>query len=188
MSHDMYLKQEQMDRVVKDIYTSVSEQAHLNSTLFILAGDHGMNEKGNHGGCTPGETAAALLFASPSLPAINQTRLQAPIQPRGGRYLYYDVVQQADLVPTLSGLLGLPTPRKNVGVFIPAFLGLWPEEEQLDVLRGNEAQLKRFHDLHSAEGAQKNPSSGSGNNTVTDETDTHRLLEVSISMPTWKMV
>ncbi|KAG6356291.1 hypothetical protein INS49_015678 [Diaporthe citri] len=177
-SRDMFLKQEQMDRVVKDIYTSVREQEHLNSTLFILAGDHGMNEKGNHGGCTPGETAAALLFASPSLPAVNHTRLQAPAQPRGGRYLYYDVVQQADLVPTLSGLLGLPIPRKNVGAFIPAFLGLWPEEERLEVLRGNEAQLKRLHELHSPEVAQKSPPSGPGNNTVTDETDTHRLLEI----------
>lgn len=180
----MFLKQEQMDRVVKDIYTSVGEQVHLNSTLFILAGDHGMNEKGNHGGCTPGETAAALLFASPSLPAINQTRLQAPVHPRGGRYLYYDVVQQADLVPTLSGLLGLPTPKKNVGVFIPAFLGLWPEEERSEVLRGNEAQLKRLHELHFLEGAQNPPLPGHGNNTFTDETDTRRLLEVSLSTST----
>lgn len=141
-----------------------------------------MNEKGNHGGCTPGETAAALLFASPSLPAINQTRIQAPVQPRGGRYLYYDVVQQADLVPTLSGLLGLPTPRKNVGVFIPAFLGLWPEEERLEVLKGNEAQLKRLHELNSLDGAERTPPSDRYNNTVTDETDAHRLLEVSFSI------
>ncbi|KAK2010478.1 alkaline phosphatase-like protein [Colletotrichum eremochloae] len=179
-SRDMFLKQQQMDRVVKDIYTSFTEQEHLSSTLFVLAGDHGMNEKGNHGGCTPGETAAALLLASPRFGDMSRPRSRAPAQPSGGEFLYHDVVHQADLVPTLSGLLGLPIPRKNVGVFIPAFLGLWPEEEaRLKIVRDNEAQLKSLLELKRPEGTSDSTATVPGRTGVDNEPDIHRLLKVS---------
>lgn len=178
----MSLKQEEMDHVVSKIYTSINEQNHLSSTLFVLAGDHGMNEKGNHGGCTSGETAAALLFASPHFGPMEFPLVQSSAHFEGGEYMYHDLVHQADLVPTLSGLLGLSTPSKNVGVFIPAFLKLWPEGARLNLLRLNEAQLKSLFEMHSRERKQDIPASRPRNNTGTDDADTQTLIEVSLSI------
>lgn len=61
---------------------------------------------GNHGGSTEAETSAALLFASPSKP------LSKPSNPAGSKqYHLHEVVQQIDLAPTISTILGLPIPK-----------------------------------------------------------------------------
>ncbi|GKZ51940.1 major facilitator super transporter protein, partial [Aspergillus brasiliensis] len=46
----MATKQQEMDSIVANIYASIEQQQHLQSTLFVLCGDHGMNDAGNHGG------------------------------------------------------------------------------------------------------------------------------------------
>ena len=46
----MLVKQTEMDAVAKLIHEALEEKAHLQDTLFILLGDHGMTEQGNHGG------------------------------------------------------------------------------------------------------------------------------------------
>jgi ethanolaminephosphotransferase len=62
---------------------------------------------GNHGGSTEGETAAALLFAAPSRgPSFQSSPPPAGASP----YRYHQVVNQIDLVPTLSVLFGLGIP------------------------------------------------------------------------------
>lgn len=142
-SPHMHQKQGEMDEVVKNIYNSMTTSPHLSSTLFVLLGDHGMNDQGEHGGNSAGETSAALLFLSPRLQGL----LRGPhayIPPnRGeGRFQYYNSVSQLDIVPTISGLLGLPMPRDNLGAFIPDFLPLWETtEKQLWLLWQNGAQL-----------------------------------------------
>lgn len=62
-------KQREMDEIVARIYSriQVNDLANATSTLFILLGDHGMNEVGNHGGSSYGETSPALIFISKSL-------------------------------------------------------------------------------------------------------------------------
>lgn len=60
-------------------------------TLFLLVGDHGMNEIGNHGGSSWGETAAAAVFISPSFHIPNPP-------------LKLKTINQMDLVPTISGI------------------------------------------------------------------------------------
>jgi hypothetical protein len=63
----------------------------------------------------------AMLFMSPSLSAI---RSEAPVEPRG-EFTYYNKIQQSDLVPTISSLLGWPIPRNNLGVLVQSFIGFW---------------------------------------------------------------
>lgn len=137
----MVPKQKEMDGIVKQIYTAIETKKHLSKTLLVLVGDHGMNNGGNHGGSSDGETSTALLFMSPKFKSIDRTRalskhakasqrltgrIKAPSEPRAGtEYDFYSKVSQSDLVPTLSGLLGLPVPRNNLGVFIPEILSLW---------------------------------------------------------------
>ncbi len=101
----------------------MEQEEHLQSTLFILCGDHGMNDAGNHGGSSAGETSPALLFISPKLQALNTSR-ESPVGVVNDLQ-YYRHVDQTDITPTLSGLLGLPIPLNNLGVFIPEFLAMW---------------------------------------------------------------
>ena len=121
----MIPKQIEMDSIVKQIYEAIETTTHLKSTLLVLCGDHGMNEAGNHGGSSAGETSPALVFISPKLKQIS-SGLPCPDTPPKGDYQHYNVVEQPDVVPTLAGLLGFPIPLNNLGVFIPEFLSFWP--------------------------------------------------------------
>jgi len=129
-SPNMIPKQREMDGIVEQIFTAMQTRDHLSDALLVLAGDHGMNSGGNHGGSAPGETEPALLFASPKLGKLTaQTKMvYAPTTPKegGSEFEYYRRVEQSDLVPTLAGLLGVPVPKNNLGVFISEFLPLWP--------------------------------------------------------------
>ena len=122
----MLPKQREMDGIVELFYKAIESQPHLNSTLLVLCGDHGMNEGGNHGGSSPGETSPALIFISPKLRTISHG-LPCPLSEPGNDYQYYTAVEQLDIVPTLAGLLGFPVPLNNLGIFIPKFLDLWLE-------------------------------------------------------------
>lgn len=119
----MIPKQHEMDSIVTQVYRAMEQEEHLQSTLFILCGDHGMNDAGNHGGSSAGETSPALLFISPKLQALNTSR-ESPVGVVNDLQ-YYRHVDQTDITPTLSGLLGLPIPLNNLGVFIPEFLAMW---------------------------------------------------------------
>nr|UJH94431.1 GPI7 [Starmerella bombicola] len=111
-------KLEEMDAIVKDIFDSLDDQ-----TLLVLAGDHGMNEVGNHGGASNGETSAALAFFSKRF----RNAAEAPL-PSSEDYSYYSRIYQVDLVPTLAILLGFPVPKNSLGVFIEGLLPLWDSE------------------------------------------------------------
>ncbi len=54
-------------------------------------------------------------------------------------------MQQIDVVPTLSSLLGVPIPQNSLGIVIPETLRDLPTEEQLGVLHANAQQLKRVY-------------------------------------------
>jgi ethanolaminephosphotransferase len=120
----MIPKQKEMDGIVKQIFEAIENEDHLENTLFVLCGDHGMNEGGNHGGSSPGETSPALVFMSPKLQAMGGHAKESPTKP-SGEFEYYKKVEQSDIVPTLAGLLGFPVPRNNLGIFIGEFLHLW---------------------------------------------------------------
>ena len=120
-----------MDHIVRTLYSAIENEDHLSNTLFVLCGDHGMNEGGNHGGSSPGETSPALVFMSPKLKKITRHTLKrSPIKPKTeGEFNYYRMVEQSDIAPTLAGLLGFPVPRNNLGVFLEEFLEFWEKCE-----------------------------------------------------------
>ncbi|KKY20556.1 putative gpi ethanolamine phosphate transferase 2 [Diplodia seriata] len=139
-SPNMVPKQVEMDGIVKQIYHAMETQPHLQSTLLVLCGDHGMNDGGNHGGSAPGETSPALVFMSPKLQDISKG-LPCPVAP-SREFDYYEKVEQSDIAPTLAGLLGFPVPLNNLGVFIPHFLQMWPKgDDQAQLLLRNAYQI-----------------------------------------------
>lgn len=119
----MLPKQQEMDVIAETVYKAMESSPHLASTLFVLCGDHGMNDGGNHGGSAPGETSPALVFMSPKF-SKHYKGLESPIAGKD-EFEYYNKIEQSDIAPTLAGLLGFPIPLNNLGVFIAQFLPLW---------------------------------------------------------------
>lgn len=144
----MRSKLQQMDHVIRDTVESLDDD-----TLLVVLGDHGMDRKGDHGGDGELETSAGLWFYSKSRPLvdlkanipdyllINRTFPDAEVAHRS--------VQQIDLVPSLSLLLGLPIPFNNLGTIIPELF--WkgrtstPFEHALGI---NGAQIKHYLDAY----------------------------------------
>jgi ethanolamine phosphate transferase 2 subunit G len=114
-----------MDDIVRRVYQAMQTHSHLRSTLLVLCGDHGMNDAGNHGASSAGETSPALVFISPKFRSISMS-LKVPAS-YADDFHYYGLVEQSDLAPTLGALLGFPVPKNNLGAMIPDFLPLWPQ-------------------------------------------------------------
>ena len=128
----MLPKQREMDDIVRMIYKAVETEEHLEDTLLVLVGDHGMNAGGNHGGSGPGETEPALVFASPKFAGTKPR--SCPTKPRDGtEFEFYRKVQQSDVVPTLASLMGFPVPRNSLGVVL---------QETTEFLLGEEAWVR----------------------------------------------
>ncbi|CAN9381830.1 unnamed protein product [Alternaria alternata] len=146
-SPNMVPKQIEMDGIVRDIYSAIENEDHLSNTLFVLCGDHGMNDGGNHGGSSPGETSPALVFMSPKLTKVTESAdKRSPIKPKNeGEFEYYRLVEQSDIAPTLAGLLGFPVPQNNLGVFLKEFLGFWDKpSDRMQLLYRNAKQMKKI--------------------------------------------
>ncbi|KAH6624527.1 alkaline-phosphatase-like protein [Chaetomium sp. MPI-SDFR-AT-0129] len=141
-SPHMVVKQREMDGIIRQIYTAINTHDHLRSTLFVFCGDHGMNDAGNHGASSPGETSPALVFVSPKLREL-QSKLQSPTHDDDGDFQYYSTVEQSDLAPTLAALLGFPVPKNNLGALIPEFLPFWSNKrDQIGLLMRNARQIR----------------------------------------------
>ncbi|KAL2181935.1 alkaline-phosphatase-like protein [Thermothelomyces heterothallicus CBS 202.75] len=142
-SPHMLAKQREMDGIIRQVYTAMESESHLRSTLFVVCGDHGMNDAGNHGASSAGETSPALVFIAPKLRALGR-KLQSPV-PEDESFLYYGTVEQSDLAPTLAALLGFPVPKNNLGALISDFLPFWPNtRDQVQLLMRNARQIKEI--------------------------------------------
>ncbi|CEP09661.1 hypothetical protein [Parasitella parasitica] len=113
-------KQKEMDQAIEAMYEIVAaqdakriqEQTNAKGTLIVVCGDHGMNEKGNHGGSSIGETSAGLVFMSPRFES-------GPVKQNSStRALEFLTIDQIDIVPTLATLFSFPIPKNNLGKVI----------------------------------------------------------------------
>lgn len=139
-SSNMIPKQQEMDTIVKQIFSAMESKPHLQSTLFVMCGDHGMNDAGNHGASSPGETSPALVFMSPKLKKL-ASKATAPALP-ANEFDYYDMVEQSDIAPTLAALLGFPASKNNLGAMIPDFLPFWSaSKDKVQILIRNARQI-----------------------------------------------
>lgn len=136
----MVPKQQEMDGIVKTLFEAMESKKHLQSTLLVLCGDHGMNDAGNHGASSPGETSPAMVFMSPKLKTISP-KYPAPVLPKD-EFDFYTMIEQSDLAPTVAALLGLPVSKNNLGAFIPDFLPFWPKaNDKIQILVRNARQI-----------------------------------------------
>ncbi|KAJ3309011.1 mannose-ethanolamine phosphotransferase gpi13 [Boothiomyces sp. JEL0838] len=155
--YQMGEKLAQMDRVLRTLFEKVHED-----TLVIVMGDHGMDQKGDHGGDSDPEMDAALFFYSKK-PLITGTKdyynsLQQIIKQTKGldegyekfsEWKGYRTVQQIDLVPTISLLMGLNIPYGNLGSIIPEFFIDSDLNLLLEATRLNAQQMETYLDAYS---------------------------------------
>ncbi|KZT30218.1 hypothetical protein NEOLEDRAFT_318498 [Neolentinus lepideus HHB14362 ss-1] len=114
----MKAKLAQMNEVLTRVVDRLDED-----TLLVLLGDHGMDRKGDHGGDSELETSCGVwiyskgpILSNPSS-MLPQYLLEPGAFPRMTEP--HRGIQQIDLVPSLSLLLGLPIPFNNLGTVIP---------------------------------------------------------------------
>lgn len=118
-----------MTKKLDETFAFVRELAEMidDQTVLMVMGDHGMDPTGNHGGDSRDELEAALwVYAKrPAFTsAVNHT------------------VRQIDLVPTISGLLGLPIPFNSLGFPIRQAFG---SKKQWDALTAKtKLQLQNY--------------------------------------------
>ncbi|KAJ1905925.1 major facilitator super transporter protein [Coemansia sp. IMI 209127] len=138
-------KQKEMDDVVRDIYQMVSHQDKARMehspgakpTLFVLLGDHAMNEIGNHGGNSKLETSTVFVF-------MGQGIRGQPFADRGKNALSALLtreVPQINLVPTLALLFGVPIPKNNLGLPLHELLDAYSDTERLRMLQLTASQM-----------------------------------------------
>ena len=147
----MATKLEQMN----DVLTRIVERLDQD-TLLVVLGDHGMDTRGDHGGDGELETSPGMWIYSKGVPLMGtpQSEIPASLQRTTifpGASVGHRHIQQIDLVPTLSLLLGLRIPFNNLGAVVPELFSRG--EEYQKALRTNAAQVKRFLDAYRSSSA-----------------------------------
>ncbi len=124
-----------MDGFIRDVAAAIDDD-----TVLIVMGDHGMDEKGDHGGESDDEIEAALWMYS-SRPVFGRTKPEFATPPATAKI---HPVNQIDLVPTLALLLGIPIPYNSLGRPIEeAFAGI--HGNSWDELAAAERSRRRGH-------------------------------------------
>ncbi|KAI0417339.1 GPI ethanolamine phosphate transferase 3-like protein [Xylaria grammica] len=170
-------KLQQMDIFIRQLTERIDEE-----TLLVVMGDHGMDGKGDHGGESDDEVEAALWMYS-KRPIFGRTQADFATPPATAKIR---PVNQIDLVPTLSLLLGIPIPYNNLGRPIEeAFVG--PEGSAWDRLAAafsvTSAGIKRYQASYfKARGLQQNSVPGSPASLWKDTGD---LVNQSVKSGNW---
>ncbi|KAF5327149.1 hypothetical protein D9619_004728 [Psilocybe cf. subviscida] len=141
----MRAKLQHMENILKRVVDLLDEE-----TLLVVLGDHGMDHLGSHCGDSTLETSSAMWIFSKTLSSTNSTDRVPPTLSTNttfpGSSSPHRSIQQIDILPTLSLLLGLPIPFNNLGTVIPE---LFPGEQQLHAaLEINAQQIDRFMDTY----------------------------------------
>ncbi|KAF9039273.1 hypothetical protein BJ165DRAFT_1393353 [Panaeolus papilionaceus] len=154
----MRAKLQQMDDVVRRVVNDLPED-----TLLIVMGDHGMDRAGDHGGDGELETSSGMWIYSKGEKLTDLKFgqggfvMQQDTIPSGLLHyktfpetiVPYRAIQQIDIVPTLSLLLGIPVPFNNLGTVIPelfwrASSRLTPYQVLDEALQANAAQVMKY--------------------------------------------
>ncbi|KAG0245423.1 major facilitator super transporter protein [Actinomortierella wolfii] len=106
----------------------------------------GLDHVGNHGGSSKSEVSTAFLFASSLFETWGETAIHEMVNPHRQQnqpddYQYYRTVNQVDLVPTLSLLMGNPIPKNSVGKIIPELFHGYSKRDILRALQVNAHQV-----------------------------------------------
>ncbi|KAK6201069.1 uncharacterized protein RJT21DRAFT_120041 [Scheffersomyces amazonensis] len=141
-----YAMKEKLNQMNEILLKVISELE--DNTLLVVLGDHGMDPTGNHGGDSIEELESTLFMYSKNKKFNKKNKSFYDISQQGKNYR---AVNQIDLVPTISLLLGLPIPYNNLGYPIDEVFS--NDKELVEVAHKSLQQLNTFrsntHDLSS---------------------------------------
>lgn len=115
--YTMKEKLNQMNDVITDVISKLDDK-----TLLVVMGDHGMDSTGNHGGDSVDELESTLFMYSKNK-KFHENKKGSDSYNINDLGKHYRAVNQIDLVPTISLLLGLPIPFNNLGFPIDEAFG-----------------------------------------------------------------
>ncbi|KAI8823600.1 uncharacterized protein EV422DRAFT_493802 [Fimicolochytrium jonesii] len=133
----------QMNGIIKNLISKIDEE-----TVLFIIGDHGMDDKGDHGGDSEKEVNAGLFIYSKKPLIETRNKHAEEFDP----FVYLDgarTTPQIDFVPTISMLLGVPIPFGNLGnVIAECFFveqdGRSPSQNLLAAARINARQIYTY--------------------------------------------
>ncbi|CAB4253003.1 similar to Saccharomyces cerevisiae YLL031C GPI13 ER membrane localized phosphoryltransferase [Maudiozyma barnettii] len=120
-------KQIQVTSFINEIISSLDDD-----TLLVVMGDHGMDHTGNHGGDSIDELESTLFLYSKRPNAFSES-INVDDYSVTNMGKTYKQVNQVDIVPTLSYLLGTPIPFNSLG---------WPIEEIFNSENGKRSMMR----------------------------------------------
>jgi len=148
--HDQHMTEKlaQIDDALSYALETIDSTPTDSCRAALVFGDHGMTEDGNHGGGTEDETNAALfVHYSKGCGGMgaNGSSAGAGVGDADAGVEAFESIHQIDLVPTISAMLGLPTPYANLGGLVPALLPTPRRSHRLDEKSYDERDLARAH-------------------------------------------
>ncbi|KAK8967117.1 hypothetical protein KSP40_PGU009116 [Platanthera guangdongensis] len=134
----MASKLKEMDDTIRLIHTQnpLKGDEYGRRTLLVVVSDHGMTERGNHGGSSYEETDSLALFVD--------LRAESPTyEPSMDTEVF-----QVDITPTLALLFGVPIPKNSFGILLMQACNSLTDEHKLRALELNSWQLLRLLQVH----------------------------------------
>ncbi|CAM8985059.1 unnamed protein product [Rhodiola kirilowii] len=163
-----------VDRIAENMYNLLEDYFKDNQTAYIFTADHGMSDKGSHGDGHPSNTDTPLVAwgAGIRLPKpgsninhgddghrfVDEHLHDTPTPKDWGLDGIERVdVNQADIAPLMSTLLGMPCPVNSVGTLPLDYISL-AEAEAVEAVVANtkqilnqfirKSQIKQSNSLH----------------------------------------
>ncbi|KAL1538605.1 GPI ethanolamine phosphate transferase 1 [Salvia divinorum] len=150
-----------VDQIAERVYDLVQNYFKDNSTAFVFTADHGMSDKGSHGDGHPSNTDTPLVaWGAGVRPPVrtfenhhheNTVRFvddhvhDMPTPADWGlNGIERQDVNQADIAPLMSTLVGLPCPVNSVGNLPIEFVNLSKVDEVEAVLANTKQILNQF--------------------------------------------
>lgn len=139
---EMTRKLNETNELIKEIIEVLQDD-----TVLFVMGDHGMTDSGDHGGDSTNEVEAGLFVYSKK-PLQDKINLQLP-----------RTINQVDIVPTISAILGSPIPFSNIGSTIVDALPKYRNKTIItnhpwytaQAVWRNIVQTKKYIDAYSAD-------------------------------------
>ncbi|XP_022224329.2 GPI ethanolamine phosphate transferase 1-like [Drosophila obscura] len=129
------------DHGIWEMYQKFEETFPDKKTVYLLTSDHGMTDSGIHGAGTPHETETPFMLWGAGVSRIASTvGARKFVANDEGLQLPLHELEQAQLTPLMSALIGLPPPMNNFGVLPTGYMAV-SEEYQAMAAHSNALQL-----------------------------------------------
>ncbi|XP_026841527.1 GPI ethanolamine phosphate transferase 1 [Drosophila persimilis] len=101
-------------------------------TVYLLTSDHGMTDSGSHGSGAPHETETPFMLWGAGVSRIASTvGARKFVANDDGLQLPLHELEQAQLTPLMSALVGLPPPMNNFGTLPTGYMAVSEEYEAM---------------------------------------------------------